>query len=323
MVRWFCHSPKSLVADPKACLFSWILVSASRRFGRGSIPDPVHAPLSGVGRIVSWLDSVRETHRIHFDTNVASALRICGEAKRRQLRLEHVFFRVGGEPLTPVRSRVFEGVGSRVCCHFSMAEVGPVAMACSTASRPDEMHLRLDKISIVSKPSERLRGSSDLYLSTLLPFTPKVMINVATGDSGVLEDDSCDCHFDRLGYTARIHSLQSFEKLTAEGMHFLGADVLSLVDQELPGRFGGAPTDYQLVCRENRAGLMDLDLRISPRLKGIDDQECLKVVYRFLASRAPENRLMTAHLREADSLRVVRKEPIATGMGKILPIRTE
>jgi hypothetical protein len=37
-------------------------------------------------------------------------------------------------------------------------------------------------------------------------------------------------------------------------MNFLGTDLLRLIDEVLPARFGGAPTDYQFVEREDERG---------------------------------------------------------------------
>ena len=49
-------------------------------------------------------------------------------------------------------------------------------------------------------------------------------------------------------------------------MNFLGADLIRLIEEVLPARFGGAPTDYQFVEREDARGLPKVDLRVSPRI---------------------------------------------------------
>ena len=50
-----------------------------------------------------------------------------------------------------------------------------------------------------------------------------------------------------LGYTTHIHTIRSWEKLTSEGMTFCGHDLIRLIEEVLPARFGGRPTDYQFV----------------------------------------------------------------------------
>ena len=54
--------------------------------------------------------------------------------------------------------------------------------------------------------------------------------------------------------TLAFHTIRSHEKLTAGGMTLLDTDVIRLLDEVLPARFGGAPTDYQLVEHESDDG---------------------------------------------------------------------
>lgn len=317
-LRWYSHTEASL-RNPRAFIFMTLLWSSARLMGR-SIPWPSHMPLSRAEEIAEWLASVRERGPgIHFDSNVASALRVCEAAARRGLDLSHVFFRVGGEPLTPVRIRTFHSVGARVHCHYSMGEVGVMAVACGTPAHCDDVHVRLDKLAVIQRPVASV--SNAFFWTTLLPHCPKIMLNVSNGDFGVIEESSCQCPVPRLaGLTLRLHSVRSFEKLSTEGMHFLGSDLLALLDESLPERFGGRPTDYQLVEREAEDGRSVLELRISPRLGRVDEAECLKTALDFLAGRASENRMMVDRLREAGSVRVVRAEPLATSVGKIIPL---
>ena len=58
---------------------------------------------------------------------------------------------------------------------------------------------------------------------------------------------SCGCYFERLGWRSHLHTIRSFEKLTAGGMTVLDADVVRILEELLPARFGGAAADYQLV----------------------------------------------------------------------------
>ena len=39
---------------------------------------------------------------------------------------------------------------------------------------------------------------------------------------------------------------RSIEKLTSGGMAFLDTDIMQILEQKLPKKFGGGPTDYQL-----------------------------------------------------------------------------
>ena len=52
--------------------------------------------------------------------------------------------------------------------------------------------------------------------------------------------EPCRCVWHQLGFTLRLQNIRSYEKLTAEGMHFVGADLLALVEETLPAAFGGS-----------------------------------------------------------------------------------
>ena len=130
-----------------------------------------------------------------------------------------------------------------------------------------------DKIATIER--DRLVGqgrsrSLERFPYPLLPASPKVMLNVESGDYGVRVDRDCGCGALPVAFRSHLHSIRSYEKLTSEGMSFLGSDLLTLVEQVLPARFGGNPTDYQLAERE-RDGLPIVSLVVSPSVGKIDD----------------------------------------------------
>ena len=71
---------------------------------------------------------------------------------------------------------------------------------------------------------------------------------------------------ERLGFKRRLHSIRSYEKLTAGGMHFTASDVLTLLEEVLPSVHGGAAGDYQLVQTEPD-GLSIVEIVVSPRVE--------------------------------------------------------
>jgi hypothetical protein len=48
----------------------------------------------------------------------------------------------------------------------------------------------------------------------------------------------------RGGWTRHLHTVRSFEKLTVGGMNLLDLDLIGILDEMLPARFGGGPTHY-------------------------------------------------------------------------------
>ena len=146
-----------------------------------------------------------------------------------------------------------EATGSRAVCHYAMAEAGRVGWACANPTALDDVHLSRDKLAMIQR--ERPVASGDatvnaILLTSLVPTSSKIMINVETGDYAVSEQRQCGCPFGELGLDVHLHRIRSYDKLTTEGNNFLGSDLYTLVDEVLPARFGGAPTDYQLVEEE-------------------------------------------------------------------------
>jgi hypothetical protein len=115
--------------------------------------------------------------------------------------------------------------------------------------------------------------------------------------------------------TTHLHTIRSYEKLTSEGMNFLGADLLRVIDEVLPGRFGGGPTDYQFVEYEDARGLPRVDLRVSPTVAVADEAALRDLVLDALNGGRRSG--YGDRWREAGTLAVVRGAPLETGAGKI------
>jgi hypothetical protein len=132
----------------------------------------------------------------------------------------------------------------------------------------------------------------------------------------MLEQRRCGCTWDALGFPWHLTTIRSYEKLTTEGMHFVGADLIALVDDVLPARFGGSATDYQLV-EEEEDGLTRVSLVVSPRLGPLDEMAVRAVALETLAAPGRVHHLMAGVWRDSGTLRVVRREPHVTRTGKI------
>jgi hypothetical protein len=86
----------------------------------------------------------------------------------------------------------------------------------------------------------------------------------------VLSQRRRGCPLEQLGWTTHLHSIRSFEKLTAAGMTFLDTDVIQVLAEVLPARFGGGPTDYQRVEQEQSDGRPTIRLLVHPGLGPLD-----------------------------------------------------
>jgi hypothetical protein len=144
-----------------------------------------------------------------------------------------------------------------------------------------------------------------LIYTTLLPSSPKLLINVESGDFATVSTRACGCPMGRLGFTQHLSEIRSYEKLTSEGVTFLGTELLRLVEEVLPRSFGGAPTDYQLVEAEE-GGLSRIYIVASPSLGPLDESTVLRRVLETLDA-VPGGSVMTEHWRQGDTLKLVRR----------------
>jgi hypothetical protein len=129
---------------------------------------------------------------------------------------------------------------------------------------------------------------------------------------------TCGCPMGRLGFSHHLSDIRSYEKLTSEGVTFLGTELLRLVEEVLPQRFGGAPTDYQLVEAEE-GELSRIFVVASPALGPIEERDVVDLVLETL-SAYPGGRAMTEHWRQGGTLKVLRRDPYRTESAKVLPL---
>jgi len=144
------------------------------------------------------------------------------------------------------------------------------------------------------------------------------------GDSGSIEPADCDCAYSRAGLTTRVSDIASFGKLTGHGMNIIGADIVRILEESLPARFGGAPGDYQLIERDG-GSQTQLFLRVSPRT---GCREVAAIGEYFLDRVCSEfgGTLAARVWRHAGALQVVLEEPLRASLGKVQPLlllRTE
>jgi hypothetical protein len=321
--RWFSKNRFS----PGFATLHYFLFSAWAIYGsrltRNRLPMPEHVPLDRALAVARWLaEKKKERRPAILLTGATSAVRVCRAALEQDLDIAGSFFRVGGEPFSEAKAQMIGKAGCQAVSHYSMAELGNIGEPCARANDVDDLHLLEDKIGILQRP-KRIGASGvsvgALFYTTLLPSSPKIMLNVESDDYGILEDRRCGCLIEELGLRRHLRQIRSYDKLTSEGMTFFGGELIRLVEKLLPEQFGGYPTDYQLVEEED-AGIPRVQVRVSPQLGGVNEGEILETVLRFLGSHPGAKKMMAAIWRQADTLRVVREEPCVTAAGKILPL---
>jgi hypothetical protein len=154
-----------------------------------------------------------------------------------------------------------------------------------------------------------------LCVTSLSPWAPRVLVNVENDDIAELEyDRPCDCLLGQMGMSTRLLHPRGVSKLATGGTTMPVAALQRLAEQDLPGRFGGGPTDYQFVEQE-RMGITGLSLRVDPRLGPLDTEMVIARVRHDLSATEPG--AMSAAVW-SDSLDVVRAPVVAGPSGKVL-----
>jgi hypothetical protein len=101
-------------------------------------------------------------------------------------------------------------------------------------------------------------------------------------------------------------------------MTFLDTDVIRVLEEVLPGLFGGAPTDYQLVEEDGTGGRPRLRLLVHPSVGEVDPGRVANAFLRSLGAGSAAAHVMALLWRDTGLLRVERHPPLATPSGKIL-----
>jgi len=303
----------------KGAAMTACVLGGSRLWGR-PLPRPQHLPLQETEPVARWLSEKRAAGTPPLlDANVSTMIRVCRAALEAGVNISGSLFRTGGEPYTPTRARIVEATGSRAACNYGLSETGRLGIACGRPAAPDDVHVLNDKVALLQR-SRRVPGlgfdANAIYVSTLHPSTPKLMLNVEIGDHATPSRRECGCPLGAIGFAEHLDTIRSYEKLTSEGMHFVNSDILELLEKTLPERFGGGPTDYQLV-EEEVEGLSRVSLLARPSLGDLDEKAVIEAVLASFRSAGEGHALMSRWWREGAVLRVERRDPHVTSAQKV------
>jgi hypothetical protein len=290
----------------------------------GHLPGPEFVDPSDLAAVGKYLAHMVRSGRSPCVSTAPSAAIRLAQTMGGDRPLKGVTFLLGFEPLTPTRREAIEASGARAVMTYGFSEAGTLGQQCAHPVESDDVHVSTDAFAVVQgeAASEGGGAGAPLLITSLRPTTPKILLNACIGDTGVLDTRRCDCLFDRIGFAQHLHSIRSTHKITGEGVTFLGPDITHVLEEILPRRFGGAPTDYQLVEQEGPSGLARYRLSVSPRVGPIDGRAVKEVFLAELARRRAPYPFMVEQWARAVELVVVRREPVLTSRGKLLPFRT-
>jgi hypothetical protein len=320
---WF-STPAGLGARPalKFGLVGRAFPVLSRLYG-ASIPDPVPLELERAGVLADWaVERVKADGGCRITTHVSKVLRICLAAAERGLDLTGTVFYCSGEPPTPAKVRGITATGARVVPTYFFMETGAVGYGCGNPADENDIHLFSDMLALIRYPATTpaLAPVESFHFTTLLPTAPKILLNVESDDSGLIEERPCGCLLESCGFTQHLREIRSYRKLVGEGVTLIGVEMVGILEDLLPARFGGSALDYQLVEEEDDRGFTRMTLAISPCVGVLDDSEVIRTVLEALGRSGGSAGIAADGWAQAGSLRVRRADPVWNPRGKFMSI---
>lgn len=321
--RWYCPSPIRAQPEWAKALVVVALTSMTSRLAGTRVPVPRHLPPERARDIAEWASlKVAAGTPPLIVANPSASARICAAAAEGGVDIAGTFFRMGGEPFTPAKESLLTSVGASGACFFYNGEVGGLSGApCADPAAPGDVHLCAHRLALSTRAVAVRDGTSvpALCFTTIHRAVRSVAVNLVTDDFAVVEERECGCELSSLGLRTHMHTIRSFEKLTGEGVTFLGEPLVDLVEHVLPARHGGAMTDYQFAEQEV-GGVTRLELRVSPRLGPMDAQSVVESVLGHLEASEGGGRAMANIWRATGTVEIVREDPQVTRAGKVLPL---
>ena len=326
-VRWFSQVDLGAPALHPRYRWSARVLRWGASMAGVRLPKERHVTLQDPLPIAGWMAQVLAARGTpHLYTYVSAAAHLCQAASRAGLELRGARFTLWGEPATEARLASIRRTGAEATPSYGSAESGLIAEACLAPKTSDDLHLLHDRHALIQPGSDGHQSGvlpGTLFISSLLPTARMVLLNASLGDQAVMERRACGCPLERLGWSAHLHTIRSFEKLTAGGMALLVADVIRVLEEVLPARFGGGPTDYQLVESEGEQGEPRLRLVAHPALGPLEPREVADAFLRAIGTGSAAARVVEMQWRQAGLLEVERRPPHVTGPGKILHVHRE
>lgn len=321
MDRWFSHvDPASPELHPRyrwsARVLRWESVLAA-----APLPAVRYVPPDRPEPIVRWMRGILDSDRTPLlFTFPSSAVRVAQAAAELGLSLEGARFLIGGEPVTDARMATIRSAGAQVIPRYGTIELGPVSYGCLDPLSPDDTHVNLDLLAVIQAgpqgPPAGLPAQA-LFVTALRPRTPFVCINLNLGDEAVLERRRCGCPLEGAGLDVHLRGIRSFEKLTGAGMTFMDTDIIRVLEADLPARFGGGPTDYQVVEEEDERGRSVLKLIIHPRLGTVDPGAAAGFFLECISRGSGVERVMGLTWKQSGLVEIERRPPVQGATGKI------
>ena len=324
-VRWF--TPVALETPGLSPRYRWgVYAMRLASYAAGvPLPGPTYASFDDPMPVIRWMAGELALGRIpHLWGFASTAVLVCQAAAHAGIDISGAHFTMGGEPTTAARRAVVEARGAVALPRMGATETDILSYACVSPEEPDDMHFFDDRHALIQpgEGSERPgipKGA--MLLTSLLKSAPVRLLNVCMGDRATVTRRQCGCGLERDGWERHIHTVRSFEKLTAGGMTFLDVDVIRVLEEVLPARFGGRAADWQVVEQMDGDRMQPgVALVVDPSVGPLDADEVADVFLAAIGGGTGGERLMELQWRNSGVLSVLRQTPTRTPSGKVVHV---
>jgi hypothetical protein len=320
VLRWFSQvNEREVQASLRDRLAVRYIIYGGRLWG-ARFPHPENVGLNQAIKVAQWMSETKKKYgNCSLNCFISSAVKICQAARENGLDISGCHFFVGGEPLTEAKRKQIESAGATICPKYWITEISLVGCGCLGASAADDIHLFTDTMALIQRQRKVFHHDinvNSFLFTSLLKSSPKIILNVESDDYGIIENVKCGCLFEQMGLTTHLHDIRSYAKLTGSGMTILGSDFVRILEQVLPGKYGGASTDYQLIEEEDEKGQTCLYLIISPTVGTVDNRAAINTVLDELRRNAYGGKLAAGFWSQVNTLKVKRIHPLSSS-GKI------
>jgi hypothetical protein len=134
-----------------------------------------------------------------------------------------------------------------------------------------------------------------------------------------METKNCGCLLEEMEFNQHLYNIRSFAKLTGGGVTVVGSNLVHIMEEVLPRKYGGGPADYQLLEEEDDRGQTYLSLVVSPIVGKIDEGSVIATVLGELRRTDSGGKLAAGIWSQAKALQVKRMNPISSA-GKVMTL---
>jgi hypothetical protein len=323
--RWFTPvTEKQVRASFRDKLALKYILYGSLLWG-AKLASPEYVDLNDPLKVAQWMaNTKKKSNGCYLITSVSPAVKVSQVAIKNGLDIEGTHINVSGEPLTDAKHKQITASGTKVTTRYTMSETSGIGCGCAYSNPIDDVHHFHDATAIIQHP-KKIDLNSEITVNaflctTLLPTAPRILLNVESDDYGIMENHPCECVFGQLGFNTHIHHIRSYAKLTGVGMTIINTDLVRILEEVLPQKYGGSSADYQLLEEEDKQGRTSLNLLISPSVGTIKEDDVVETVLSELSRIPRGGRLAAGVWGQEKTLSIKRMNPI-TNNGKVMTLQ--